>query len=823
MPKYGDQSIHETVIKQCDFLENEGMIGSALYIESTALMLISTNITNNTGSNATNSISSGYTNTTLLGVGVLFAFESNVYINGTMEVSGNVNTAFVLSCSYLFLQGMAIFKNNQGTKGGAISMYGESAIFLFNMTYLHFKSNRAIVGGALYVKKQGPVIPVWFLPELNLYKCFFQFSQSTRKAFQGKVIFEGNKAAKNDGNAIFSNSLESCKESRSDDFSEILTHWPNFTFNGTSSSFITTGPAKIVINESDWGDIQPGMKFSVNITSLDEIGQHVETPIDIGFEPEDRVYIKNSEIIASGKRIELEIFGTEKTTFNITFKTPRSAAPFEIVNKNLTSCGFGFSFTRDSCTCVNIKNQDRMISRCDGRDVYLYKNVWAYPFQKAMHTDEETTQVCPQGYCNENCSQQKDSADCKYNYNNQCAEHRNQSYKNYLCAECSSGYSVVLGSEECRDCSRTSKWWAALLLLLTVPVLVVVILWVNVDVYRWFLNSLIFYYQVVHLLFTPQHETDDVMKAFMGVVDLRGLGVRNLGFCVHDGFNDMNKLAFNLSIPLLMIFTLILIVILTEKCPYSLPFEQVNTFRAVLFVLVLAYSDIIRITLDILDVVEIDGKKRVTNYAVWKYLQCEHLYYAIPAFITLIVFVIGVPFALIAPSMAMTFEWEYCNRLIHNRFYISFIKPFFESFLSVFNNNLKCHLFFSFYLLFRVVLLLMITFLKRDQLQLTLMTSFCFIMFLIFTLVRPYRNDIYNYFDIFILFNLTVIGFLSNGKRKLSLWDHNSISIDWAISVLLWVPLMTWMVLLIMLYRGAIGNKCFRIWVRFRNSRANID
>ena len=318
-------------------------------------------------------------------------------------------------------------------------------------------------------------------------------------------------------------------------------------------------------------------------------------------------------------------------------------------------------------------------------------------------------------------------------------------------------------------------------------------------------------------------DTDVVMRAFMGAVDLSGLGVKSLGVCLYDGLNDMNKLAFNLLIPLLMIFTLVVIVILTENCPCSLPFEQVNTFRAILFVLVLAYSDITRITLDILDVVEIDKVKRVTNYAVWQYLHDEHLYYAIPAFITLIVFVIGVPFTLIAPSVAMTFEWKHCNRLIHNRFYISFIKPFFESFLSVFNNNLKCHLFFSFYLLFRLVLLLMMTFLKRDQLQLTVMTSFCFMMFLIFSVVRPYRNDIYNYFDIFILFNLTVIGFLSNGKLKLSLWNHKSIYVDWAIMALLWVPLMTWMVLLIILYWGAIQNRCFRIWVPFRDKCANID
>ena len=829
LPKYRDQSIHETVIKYCHFLENEGMLGSALYIESTALMLNSTNITNNTGSNATNSISSRYKNTTLLGVGVVFAFESKVYVNGTMEVSGNVNTAFVLSCSYLFLQGTAIFINNQRVTGGAISLYDESAIFLTDMTYLHFKSNKAIVGGALYVEVPGPVIPVWIFPEFNLYKCFFLFSQTTRKAFKGKVIFEDNFAGKNDGNAIFTNLLQTCQKSRFDDLSQVFLNWPNFIFTSNSSSFINTintVPVEIIVNKSEWDDFQPGMKFSVNITLLDERGQSVEAPIDISFEPEDLVYVKNNRIIVSGKRIELEIFGIENTTFNVTIKTPSGRAkPYKIINKKLHFCNFGFFFTSmtNSCTCINIKNKDRMISRCDGKYVYLYKNVWAYPFQNAASIDEETTQVCPHGYCNLTCNHKKDSLDCKYNYHYQCAKNRNQSFNNYLCAKCSTNHSVVLGSEECRDCRKVNNWWAALLILLAIPALVVAILWVNVDIYRWLLNSLIFYYQVVYLLFIPQQHTNVVMGAFTGAVDLRNLGIDGTGFCLYDGFDNIRKILFNLSIPLLMIVTLAVIVILTEKCPCTLPWERVNTFRAILFVLMLAYSDITRITLDILDFVEINGEKRMTIFAVWKYMDGNHLFCAIPAFVILIVFVIGVPFALIAPSVAMTFEWKHCNRLIHNRFYISFVKPFLERFLSVFNNNLKCHLFFSFYFLFRLILLLMITFLKRDLFQLTLMTSFCFLMFLIFTIVRPYQNDIYNYFDIFILFNLTVIGFLSHGKLKLFLWDGKTIYIDWVIRVLLWVPLMTWMVVLIMLYRGAIRNNCLAIWVRFCNRHADID
>ena len=787
--KYGDESIPETVIELCNFLENKGMLGSALYIESTVLMLISSNVTNNTGSIATNSISSGYTNTTLLGAGVLFAFESKVYINGEMEVSGNVNTAFVLSCSYLVLQGTAIFKNNEGTKGGAIGMYEDSTIFLSDMTYLHFKSNKAVIGGALYVFVNGPTIPLWFSPELNVYKCFFQFYQTTKQAFKGKVIFEDNYAAKNDGNAIFSNFLQPCQESRSDDLSKVLTSWPNFAFSENSSSVINTVPVEIIVNKSDWSDIQPGMKFSVNITLLDERRQNVEAPVDISFEPEDLVYVKNSQTIVAGKRIDLEIFGIENIIFNITIKTTSGrAVPYRLINKKMNICNFGFSFTRvtNSCTCVNIKNQGRMISRCVGKDVYLFKNVWAYPFQKA------TTQVCPHGYCNQSCGSSKDSVDCKYDPRYQCAENRNQSPVNYLCAKCVHVYSVVWGSQNCADCHGKSRWWVILLVLLVAFFFVVVILWINIDIYKWFLNSLIFYYQVVHLLLTPEQNTDVVLRFIMEAVDLRGLGV-DVGFCLFDGFNDLQKMMFSYLLPLTMILTLLLIIIFAEKlhyyCSCTLPCEEVNTIRAILFVLVVPYQAIIRITLKILKIVEINGVYRVADFAVLRYMEGDHLYYAITA-IFLLTFVVVLPFSLVIPN---TFFTRY-------RLYMSFITPLLEGFLSVFQNNLVCHLFCAFYFLFRLILLLMSTFLKRDQFQLTLMASLCFLMFLLFAKVRPYRNDIYNYFDIVILFNLTVIGFLSNGKLRLSLWENTDIYVNQTIMVLLWVPFVIWLIALIVLY-----------------------
>ena len=819
----------ETFVEFCNFLENKATLGSAIFVERTSLLLRSVNITDNAISRGTNETSSGPTITTVNGVGALLARQSQVVICGReipVRVSRNLKTAFVLSYSYLFVIGTVIFEDNQGSKGGAISLYEESAIILYDTTYLLFKNNKANVGGALYVFVTGPTIPIWNSPDLFLYKCFFQFFQTTQETFKGNVIFADNDASRQDGDAIFSNLLQTCRKSSSEDSSKILTSWPNFSFTGNFTSFVTTVPVKIITKEEEWNKLQPGIKFSANITLIDERGQSVEAPIGITFEPEDKFYIKNSRMIVSKNRVDLRIFGVQNIPFNITIKTPSGRAlPKKIINKMLKICDFGFSFSKKtkSCTCVNTKNEDRMISRCVGKDVYLYKNIWAYPFQKAASTDDETTQVCPHGYCNVNCNQQKDFDDCKYNYHNQCAKNRNQSYHNYLCAECSSGYSVVLGSEECRDCRGKNKWWAGLLILLAFSFLVVVILWINVDVYRWFLNSLIFYYQVVYLLFTPTQDTDVVMRALMGAVDFRGLGVGGLGFCIHDGFNDMNKIAFNYSFPGSMIVTLVIIIIVAEKCPCTLPFERVNTFRAILFVMVLAYSDVTRITLDILKVVEIDGIKRVANFAVLRHLHDEHLHYAVPAFIILAVIVIGVPLALIAPIVAMKSEWEWCNCLIHNRFYINFIKPFLESFLSVFNDDLKCCLFSAFYFVFRLFLLIMSTFLKRDQVQLTMMACFCFMMSLAFSSVRPYRSNIYNYFDMSILCNLTIIAFLSNGKLKLPLWDYTDDIINQTIVVLLWMPLVTWLMALVWPHRGIIKKKYLRVYARYRIRFTTVD
>ena len=109
---------------------------------------------------------------------------------------------------------------------------------------------------------------------------------------------------------------------------------------------------------------------------------------------------------------------------------------------------------------------------------------------------------------------------------------------------------------------------------------------------------------------------------------------------------------------------------------------------------------------------------------------------------------------------------------------------------------------------------------KRDQAQLTMMACFCFIMSLLFSKVRPYRSNIYNYFDMSILCNLTIIAFLSNGKLNLPLWDHNDTRVNDTVMVLLWVPLVMW---LIVLHWRIIQPKFLRVCSCFRNCYITLN
>ena len=260
-----------------------------------------------------------------MGIGALYLYQSHVVINRTLEtpsrVSGNLNAGLVLDYSHLYVLGTVLFEINQGSKGGAIIMYEESTIYLFDATNLTFYKNSAVKGGAIYVYLNSPPIHEWNSHELFIYECFFRYHHTSIGSFKGSVIFDNNMAARNDGSAIFANTLQGCQDSSSHNFSGI-------SFQGNNHSYITTDPVKVTVNEIQWDSVSPGIQFSTNINLTDEMGNNVDATIEITCETEEKFFIKDSKdrMTVTNNTVELVILGDRNANVNVTIRTPQGRA-----------------------------------------------------------------------------------------------------------------------------------------------------------------------------------------------------------------------------------------------------------------------------------------------------------------------------------------------------------------------------------------------------------------------------------------------------------------------------------------------------------------
>lgn len=99
------------------------------------------------------------------------------------------------------------------------------------------------------------------------------------------------------------------------------------------------------------------------------------------------------------------------------------------------------------------------------------------------------------------------------------------------------------------------------------------------------------------------------------------------------------------------------------------------------------------------------------------------------------------------------------------------------------------------------------------------MAFLCLIMVLFFVKVKPYGNDYYNYFDIFVLVDLTVVAFLCNGKLQVPAPDYSKV-LDYVLNMLLWLPLIMWIIVLCVKYRlmSAMFTSCHARYMQFRRT-----
>ena len=773
-----------TTLKQCIIESNSGNSGSAIRTVFTSLVIINTIILENTAKQ----------HTIGQNIGAVYVSIGSIVFRSNNTISHNRHTAIVLESTAVFLYDKIDLINNIGSKGGALAMYGTSYCVLKRNSTVNFCNNSASkLGGAIYNHVPGPlVIPMnttTFL--MHDYTCNLFFGERIPQVkqtvdpdtFPTQVNFVSNRAPKNSGSAIFATAIHGCRKINEGRYNNTALRWKTFKYSNGEEPYIVTSGITLETSPKEWRSF-PGGSFSPKIILLDELGHKVIGAIRITIIPRDPnkpVYIMGAEshlfVVKDNKIGTISLKGQEYSEFSLKLETLNGVAVQNITHSlSLKPCPLGFYQRKNemTCTCLSTftKGLSNGVTHCSNDKPHVLKGRWGDPLYPSP---EFASLVCPRHYCNKTCND-FDGIDCVYDKNTQCGKNRQSD--SILCGKCKDEHSVQLGNEDCianKHCHASTGILIICAIFIVLSMLVLFVLFQNVDTYSWYFNGFFYSYQIIPLFLHGNNHFDAFISVVIALVTWSGTGHMDFGVCIWKGMTDLNKLAFNYIFPTyLVIFTAVL-------CVYSNYRENSwlskhACFRAFAFLSVVAYADFTRITFKLLHRVNVRSGQTVLYYAgEVTFFGKEHLWYAFLAIVVLVTIVILFPIVVMF------------SHLFINLPGIIKLKGIFDAFKYCFKK--KHEQFSGFYFISRLILLAIATFVQSNTQQHTLLLTFCILILVFFTTLKPYASKMMNYNDIILLTNVCIIAGLNAATGGVVEEDMRT-SLEKATDVLSYIPLI---------------------------------
>ena len=291
-------------------------------------------------------------------------------------------------------------------------------------------------------------------------------------------------------------------------------------------------------------------------------------------------------------------------TYNDT-SFPNAILEFPVyIHIPLEPCPPGFSITHKhpvTCDCVRQLRELPGVT-CDIEDVTIYRSgqVWVGQLKSNIndteydHMDIASARYCPFNYCkNDGIKIHLSHSHDQCNYN----------HSGIVCGECIHDLSLVLGSDQCLNCSNT---YLLLLLPFAVAgiVLVAFIKLLDITVSRGFINSLIFYSNIVkanEYIFLP-HRTTNPITLFISWFNL-DLGIET---CFYDGLDAYAKAWLQFMFPFYL-WCIAGFIIISAR--YSIKFARLtgnNSVPILATLFLLSYNKLLRNVITILSYTTVD-------------------------------------------------------------------------------------------------------------------------------------------------------------------------------------------------------------------------
>ena len=634
---------------------------------------------------------------------LVFVNTKSVYINGESNVFINITGSVIQAYnSDIHLNGSLDFLNNKASHGAAIRLDSLSHLFVHESTNASFVNNHvSFYGGAIYSHMDRT------LPTINPL-CAIQIVSHNISQLNAKMFFKNNTAILA-GNSIYMSPLYDCqqlylKEVNYSVIYQTLFHFEaknnNYGFNEISSIPVSTHCCNINNNckyNYDQIKVYPGETKTIGLRAYDLNG--IPTYAQI-FARMTKLMKRNNHRLSGDITYLLPVTQQIQTVYSNSCTSlhftifPESINAimylhFEVLGYIPTTqvkliskhCppGFIYSSKSKACVCSSFLKQFG-ITQCN-----IDTSTINIPSQSWLSVVDDGTIIgysehCPLGHCVPNTTIIITQPDIM------CRGNR----MGWLCGQCKEGYSIVLGSTDCYQCSNTLHSVLAISFGIVGGIVYVLVLFsLRLTIDLGTLGGFIFWLNIIWPYAIPSSEMD-IKNTYLQYMVYILTSIKyqwNIPICITNDLNELEKTAITYFFPFYFCI-MVAVIVLLSRCSSRIANLIVGSSVQVLVTLMyISYSDLLSISLRVLTpaYIHFNNANSSGTLLAWfsdgSVLYGQNIFHIVLLCVSIVVLSLFIlPFTLVG---------LFGVKMLRSRFIARYFRPFIDAIHGPYKNNLR--------------------------------------------------------------------------------------------------------------------------------------
>ena len=699
--------------------------------------------------------------------GANWIMNTNNIILSNVSISNSSTTGLTLENSQLTINGSLTVSKNKGVNGGGMSLYGNSQLIIYPNSNLTFIGNHAVnEGGGISKESRGYEILCNIISIPNTTNVSFYFINNTAAVgddIYGIVFIRNQYCHQRFDMGIFKTPIKYVTPAVSacictSNSNNSIDHCPQ------TMSRLYIFPGQIInFNISLWDankNITAGLiSRYLNDTYIDTIHIGPIKCTEISY-----TATVNSSTINSN----LNIYSLYITKITI---------PFSIL-----PCPIGFTNIHGICTCSLSIAAENITCDINTLQIYHKGQLWIGPYDTSIAFNASQPNYYNICLINEQCLL-CNSSNVSFMLNDtdpQCQQHKSGT----LCGSCTTGYSIVLGSNECMECTTDNMALIILFAFMGIA-LVVLLIVLNLTVSVGTINGLLFTANIIKL-YQPVFLGYQISIPFFTQI----ISWLNLDFdvriCFYNGMDRYVKEWLQFVFPFYVWAIIIVIILICQVSSKVSRLVGTNAVPVLATLLLLSYTKLLRTIVTVLHKRDITLHCQNSSHqlTVWyedptlQYAIGKHLYLFSFALIVLVLFCLPYTLFLLLNPLFEKYLTKY--RLCS---YLYKIKPVLDAYSGPMKD--KYRFWPGLLLVARIPLLLAVTFAENlIQFHYLLLSILLSVLVVIWSLTyffqHVYSNHLNNFIETWFILMLTAMVALavaSDSVRYTTIWYNVSIGV----------------------------------------------